>query len=86
MKQADSLREETIKAHVMGLPSFHHLKRSALVKNEPRESATNSCYGNNKQVMFLKLRPGLVFMLELSKTVPLLAALKFTVSTENNWM
>ena len=32
IKQADSLREETIKAHVMGLPYTHRLKRSALIK------------------------------------------------------
>ena len=36
MKQADSLREETIKAQVMGLPCIHRLKRSALVKKRNR--------------------------------------------------
>ena len=41
MKQADSLREETIKAQVMGLPCIHRLKRSALVKKKepsPRQT------------------------------------------------
>ena len=58
MKQADSLREETIKAQVMGLPCTHRLKRSALVRKGTK-SATNSWYGNNKHVMFLKLLPEL---------------------------
>ena len=40
----------------MGIPCTHRLKRSALVKKKKKESATNSCYGNNRHVMFLKLR------------------------------
>ena len=75
MIQADSLREETIKAQVMGLPCTHRLKRSALVR-KGTESATNSWYGNNKHVMFLKLLPEhkkkmyiYIFTLKLSKTV-----------------
>ena len=43
----------------MGLPCTHRLKRSALIKKKGTKSATNSCYGNNKHVMFLKLRPEL---------------------------
>ena len=59
------------------------------------KSATNSCYGNNKHVVFLKLQPELkkkkniyIYMitLKLSKPVLLLAALTFTIWTENNKM
>ena len=42
----------------MGLPCIHRLKRSALMKKGTK-SATNSCYGNNKHVVFLKLQPEL---------------------------
>ena len=38
IKQADSLREETIKAHVMRLPSTHGIKRSVLVKKRSSNS------------------------------------------------
>ena len=44
----------------MELSFTHRLKRrSALVKKNGVESATNSYFGNNKHVMFLKLRPEL---------------------------
>ena len=44
----------------MELSCTHRLKRrSALVKKNGVESATNSYFGNNKHVMFLKLRPEL---------------------------
>ena len=44
----------------MGISCTHRLKRrSALVKKKGIGSATNSYYGNNKYVMFLKLRPEL---------------------------
>ena len=39
-------------------PCIHRLKRSALMKKGTK-SATNSCYGNNKHVVFLKLQPEL---------------------------
>ena len=47
----------------MGLLCTQRSKRSALVKKKGTESATNSCYGNKKQVMFLKLRPELYISL-----------------------
>ena len=39
-------------------PCIHRLKRNALMKKGTK-SATNSCYGNNKHVVFLKLQPEL---------------------------
>ena len=47
----------------MGLLCTQRSKRSALVKKKGTESATNSCYGNKKHVMFLKLRPELYISL-----------------------
>ena len=43
----------------MGLPCNHRLKRGTLVKKKGTASATNSCYGNNKHVLFLKSQPEL---------------------------
>ena len=92
IKQADSLREETIKAHVMGLPCTHRLKRSALINKGTKRQTR---HGNNKHVVFLKLQPELkkkkniyIYMitLKLSKPVLLLAALTFIIWTENNKM
>ena len=66
-----------------------------MIPDKKRNQATNSCHGNNKHVVFLKLQPELkkkkniyIYMitLKLSKPVLLLAALKFTIWTENNKM
>ena len=46
IKQADSLREETIKAHVMRLPSTHGIKRSVLVKKR----SSNSIQENSEPI------------------------------------
>ena len=48
-------------ANVVRLPSTHSIKRSVLVKKKKKKKKTTdlvaqSCNGNNKHVMFLKLR------------------------------
>ena len=78
-------------ANVVRLPSTHSIKRSVLVKKKKQKKkkttdlVAQSCNGNNKHVMFLKLRLELkkrkkihiciyTFTQNLSKTLPLLAA------------